>query len=47
VLLIGAGLLLHSTIKFGSVQPGFDVAHTISIQQIQVTFSPNPMLVAR
>jgi len=47
VLLIGAGLLLHSTIKFGSVQPGFDVAHAISIQQIQGTFRPNPMLVAR
>jgi predicted permease len=44
VLLVGAGLLLHSTIKFGSVQPGFDVAHAISIQQIQGTFSPNPML---
>jgi predicted permease len=47
VLLIGAGLLLHSTIRFGSVQPGFDVAHTIGIQQIQGTFSPNPMLIAR
>src|SRR5262249_43858749 len=47
VLLIGAGLLLHSMIKFGSVQPGFDVAHAISIQPIQGTFSPNPMLIAR
>ena len=47
VLLIGAGLLLHSTIKFGSVQPGFDVAHSISIQPIQGTYSPNPMLIAR
>jgi len=47
VLLIGAGLLLHSTIKFGSVQPGFDVAHSISIQLIQGTYSPNPMLIAR
>jgi len=47
VLLIGAGLLLHSTIKFGSVQPGFDVAHSISIQLIQGTYSPNPMLLAR
>jgi putative ABC transport system permease protein len=47
VLLIGAGLLLHSTIKFGSVQPGFDVAHSISIQPVQGTYSPNPMLIAR
>jgi predicted permease len=47
VLLIGAGLLLHSTIKFGSVQPGFDVAHSISIQPIQGTYSANPMLIAR
>jgi hypothetical protein len=47
VLLIGAGLLLHSMIKFGSVQPGFDVAHSISIQPIQGTYSPNPMLIAR
>jgi len=47
VLLIGAGLLLHSTIRFGSVQPGFDVAHSISIQQIRGTYSPNPMLIAR
>ncbi len=47
VLLIGAGLLLRSTIKFGSVQPGFDVGHSISIQPIQGTFSPNPMLIAR
>jgi predicted permease len=47
VLLIGAGLLLHSTIKFGSVQPGFDVAHAISIQPIQGTYTPNPLLIAR
>jgi predicted permease len=46
VLLIGAGLLLHSTIEFGSVQPGFDVAQTISIQPIQDTFNPDPMLMA-
>jgi macrolide transport system ATP-binding/permease protein len=47
VLLIGAGLLLHSTIKFGTIQPGFDVAHAISIQAIQETYSPSPMLMAR
>ncbi len=47
VLLIAAGLLLHSTIEFGSVQPGFDVAHSISIQPIQGTYRPNPMLIAR
>lgn len=35
VLLIGAGLLLHSAMKFGSVQPGFDVAHAISVQTVQ------------
>ena len=46
VLLIGAGLLLHSTIQFGSVQPGFDVAHSISIQ-VQGTYSPDPMVLAR
>jgi predicted permease len=47
VLLIGAGLLLHSTIHLGSVEPGFDVAHAISIQQIQGTFRPSLMLAAR
>src|SRR5262249_11904868 len=47
VLLIGAGMLLHSTIQFGSVQPGFDVTHTISIQAIQGTFHPGPAVVAR
>uniref|UniRef100_Q01WQ7 Permease n=1 Tax=Solibacter usitatus (strain Ellin6076) TaxID=234267 RepID=Q01WQ7_SOLUE len=47
VLLIGASLLLHSTIKVGSVQPGFDVAHSIGIEPIQGTYSPNPMLIAQ
>jgi predicted permease len=44
VLLIGAGLLLHSTIQFGSVRPGFDVSHTISVEPIQETSGADPTL---
>jgi predicted permease len=47
VLLIGAGLLLHSTVEFGSVHPGFDVAHTISVELIQETAGADSTLLTR
>lgn len=47
VLLIGAGLLLHSTIALGSVRPGLDVAHAIGIEPVQGTYNPSPLRIAR
>jgi predicted permease len=47
VLLIGAGLLLHSVTKFSSVKPGFELAHTINIQMIQETQSTDATLPLR
>ena len=47
VLLVGAGLLLRSTIRFASIQPGFDTGHAISIQPIQGTYRPSTVLLAR
>ena len=47
VLLIGAGLLLHSTIRFAAVRPGFEIAHTLSIEPVQETFHGTAALMAR
>jgi predicted permease len=47
VLLIGAGLLVRSSIKFAAVQPGIDIARTLSVEPVQETGSAAPAFYSR
>ena len=47
VLLIGAGLLLRSAARFAAVDPGFDLAHTITVQSIRDRREADPAIDSR